>query len=109
MAKNLSEAVIENLNHIEGIDDILGQFYYVREPEELRKALERWLIHTPEGRNWLDSLGFISKEAVIKVIEQIETNLEQTHRDLVTKIQLLRSHVDTQSHPGKKNSSEEDP
>ena len=34
------------------------------------------------------------QEAVIKVIEQVETNLEESSRDLVTKIQTLRSYVD---------------
>ena len=45
----------------------------------------------------MDSLGFGTKEAVIKVIEQIETNLEESSRDLVTKIQTLRSYVDAKS------------
>ena len=42
----------------------------------------------------MDSLGLVNKEAVIEVIEMIETNLGESSRDLVTKIQTLRSYVD---------------
>ena len=103
MAKNLIEAIAEKLKYVDGVDDILGKFYYLRDPEELVQTIEQWLLHTSEGRTWLDRLGFINKEAVIKVIEQIETNLEESNRDLLTKIQMLRSYVDA------KGSAEEAP
>ncbi len=94
MARTLRETIVEKLKYVDGVDDILGKFYYISEPEELSQSIEYWLLRTPEGRSWLDGLGFVSKEAVIKVIEQIETNLEESNRDLVTKIQMLRSYVD---------------
>ena len=94
MANTLGDPILQNLKYIEGVEGILGQFYYLSDPEKLQQAIESWLLHTPEGRAWLDSLGFINKEAVIKVIEQVETNLEESSRDLVTKIQTLRSYVD---------------
>mgnify|MGYP001227452113 CR=1 FL=1 len=94
MANTLGDTILQNLKYIEGVEGILGQFYYLSDPEKLQQAIESWLLHTPEGRAWLDSLGFINKEAVIKVIEQVETNLEESSRDLVTKIQTLRSYVD---------------
>jgi hypothetical protein len=94
VANTLGDTILQNLKYIEGVEGILGQFYYLSDPEKLQQAIESWLLHTPEGRAWLDSLGFINKEAVIKVIEQVETNLEESSRDLVTKIQTLRSYVD---------------
>ena len=94
MAETLGDTILQNLKYIEGVEGILGQFYYLSDPDKLQQAIESWLLHTPEGRAWLDSLGFINKEAVIKVIEQVETNLEESSRDLVTKIQTLRSYVD---------------
>lgn len=94
MANTLGDTILQNLKYIEGVEGILGQFYYLSDPDKLQQAIESWLLHTPEGRAWLDSLGFINKEAVIKVIEQVETNLEESSRDLVTKIQTLRSYVD---------------
>ena len=99
MATTLGESIVEKLKYVDGVDDILGKFYYISQPEELGKSIEHWLLHTAEGRTWLGALGFINKEAVIKVIEQIETNLEQSNRDLVTKIQMLRSHVDAKGNP----------
>jgi hypothetical protein len=93
LAKDLKETILEQLGYVSGIEGVLGQFYYLRNPEEMVQGVERWLIHTPEGRAWLDSQGFINKEAFIKVIEQIETNLEASSRELVTKIQMLRSYV----------------
>ena len=94
MANTLGDTILQNLKYIEGVEGILGQFYYLSDPDKLQQAIESWLLHTPEGRAWLDSLGFVNKEAVIKVIEQVETNLEESSRDLVTKIQTLRSYVD---------------
>ena len=95
MAKNFNEAIADHLKYVDGLDDILGKFYYLSDPGELEQGIENWLVHTSEGRAWLDRLGFINKEAVIKVIEQIETNLEESSRELVTKIQMLRSYVDS--------------
>ena len=94
MANTLGDTILQNLKYVEGVEDIIGQFYYLSDPNKLQQAIENWLLHTPEGRAWLDSLGFVNKEAVIKVIEQVETNLEESSRDLVTKIQTLRSYVD---------------
>ena len=92
MSKNLNETILEHLKYVDGLDDILGKFYYLSDPEELKQGIEHWLVHTSEGRAWLDGLGFINKEAVIKVIEQIETNLEESSRGLVAKIQMPRSY-----------------
>lgn len=103
MAKTLGETIVESLNYVDGIDDILGKFYYLSDPDKLRQGIEQWLIQTPEGLAWLDSLGFVNKEAVVKVIDQIETNLQQSSRDLVAKIQMLKSYVDS------KGPQEEDP
>ena len=94
MANTLGDTILQNLKYVEGVEDIIRQFYYLSDPDKLQQAIESWLLHTPEGRAWLDSLGFVNKEAVIKVIEQVETNLEESSRDLVTKIQTLRSYVD---------------
>ena len=94
MANTLGDTILQNLKYVEGVEGILGQFYYLSDPDKLQQAIESWLLHTPEGRAWLDNLGFVNKEAVIKVIEQVETNLEESSRDLVTKIQTLRSYVD---------------
>ena len=94
MANTLGDTILQNLKYVEGVEDIIRQFYYLSDPDKLQQAIENWLLHTPEGRAWLDSLGFVNKEAVIKVIEQVETNLEESSRDLVTKIQTLRSYVD---------------
>ena len=94
MANTLGDTILQNLKYVEGVEGILGQFYYLSDPDKLQQAIESWLLHTPEGRAWLDSLGFVNKEAVIKVIEQVEVNLEESSRDLVTKIQTLRSYVD---------------
>ena len=94
MANTLGDTILQNLKYVEGVEGILGQFYYLSDPDKLQQAIESWLLHTPEGRAWLDSLGFVNKEAVIKVIEQVEANLEESSRDLVTKIQTLRSYVD---------------
>ena len=94
MANTLGDTILQHLKYVEGVEDILGQFYYLSDPDKLQQAIESWLLHTPEGRAWLDNLGFVNKEAVIKVIEQVETNLEESSRDLVTKIQTLRSYVD---------------
>ena len=94
MAKTLREAIAENLKYVEGLDDILGRFYYLRDPEELVRAVETWLLQSPEGRAWLDGLGLVNKEAVIKVIDQIEANLEQSNRDLVAKVRALKGYVD---------------
>ena len=94
MANTLDDTILQNLKYVEGVEVIIGQFYYLSDPDKLQQAIESWLLHTPEGRAWLDSLGFVNKEAVIKVIEQVETNLEESSRDLVTKIQTLRSYVD---------------
>ena len=99
MSTSLSAAIAAKLKYVDGVDDILGKFYYLRDPEELGQSVEQWLLQTSEGRAWLDSLGFVNKEAVIKVIEQIETNLEQSNRDLLTKIQMLRSYVDAKGNP----------
>ena len=101
MAKDLNETILEYLRYIDGVDDILGRFYYLSDPEKLKQGIEHWLVHTSEGRAWLDSLGFINKEAVIKVIEQVESNLEESSRELVTKIQTLRSYVDTKGNAGR--------
>jgi hypothetical protein len=109
LAETLSKTIVEKLRYVDGVDDILGKFYYISQPEELGQFIEHWLLHTPEGRTWLGDLGFINKEAVIKVIEQIETNLEQSNRDLVTKIQMLRSHVDSKGNPDKDLSQSEEP
>ena len=109
MTATLGETIIEKLRYVDGVDDILGKFYYISQPEELGKSIEHWLLHTTEGRTWLGALGFINKEAVIKVIEQIETNLEQSNRDLVTKIQMLRSHVDAKGNPETDSSQPETP
>ncbi|MBT7307909.1 MAG: hypothetical protein HN842_06805 [Gammaproteobacteria bacterium] len=95
LAKDLDETIHDHLKYVDGLDDILGKFYYLSDPGELKQGIEHWLVHTSEGRAWLDSLGFINKEAMIKVIEQIETNLEESNRELVTKIQMLRSYVDS--------------
>lgn len=95
LAKDLDETILDHLKYVDGLDDILGKFYYLSDPDELKQGIEHWLVHTSEGRSWLDSLGFINKEAMIKVIEQIETNLEESSRELVTKIQMLRSYVDS--------------
>ena len=94
MAQTLAEALAENLKYVDGVDNVLGKFYYLSDPDTLRQAIEQWLVHTPEGRAWLDGLGFVNKEAVIKVIEQIETNLEESNRNLLSKIHSLRSYVD---------------
>ena len=94
MANTLDDTILQNLKYVEGVEGIIGQFYYLSDPDKLQQAIESWLLHTPEGRAWLDGLGFVNKEAVIKVIEQVETNLEESSRDLVTKIQTLRSYVD---------------
>jgi len=104
LAENLKEAILEHLKYVDGVDGILGKFYYLSDPEEMRQGIEHWLIHTSQGRAWLDGQGFINKEAVIKVIEQIEANLEESSRELVTKIQMLRSYVDA-----KGNASQEPP
>lgn len=103
MAKNLHETIVDHLKYVNGLDDILGKFYYLSDPEELEQGIEHWLVHTSEGRAWLDRLGFINKEAVIKVIEQIETNLEESSRELVTKIQMLRSYVDSKGNIDRKS------
>ena len=103
MAKNLNEAIADHLKYVDGLDDILGKFYYLSDPGELEQGIEHWLVHTSEGRAWLDKLGFINKEAVIKVIEQIETNLEESSRELVTKIQMLRSYVDAKGNAGRES------
>ena len=95
LARDLNEAITEHLKYVDGLDDILGKFYYLSDPGKLEQGIEHWLVHTSEGRAWLDGLGFINKEAVIKVIEQIETNLQESSRELVTKIQMLRSYVDS--------------
>ena len=87
MAKDLDETILDHLKYVDGLDDILGKFYYLSDPDELKQGIEHWLVHTSEGRSWLDSLGFINKEAMIK--------LEETSRELVTKIQMLRSYVDS--------------
>ena len=94
MANTLGEAILQHLKYVEGVEGVLGQFYYLSDPDALQQGIERWLLQTPEGRAWMDGLGFVNKEAVIKVIEQIETNLEDSSRELVTKIQTLRSYVD---------------
>ena len=94
MAETLGEVIAEQLKYIDGVDDILGKFYYLNDPDALRHSLEQWILQTPAGRNWLDSQGFIHKEAVTKVIAQVEANLEQSNRDLVAKVQSLRSYVD---------------
>ncbi|MEC8645801.1 MAG: hypothetical protein VXY00_02390 [Candidatus Latescibacterota bacterium] len=94
MANTLGDTILQHLKYVDGVEGILGQFYYLSDPDQLQQGIERWLLHTPEGRAWMDNLGFVNKEAVIKVIEQIETNLEESSRDLVTKIQTLRSYVD---------------
>ena len=93
MANELRDAITKNLNYVDGVDNILGKFYYLSDPDQLRQAVEYWLSQTPEGRTWLESLGFINKEAVVKVIEQIETNLQQSNQDLVGKIQMLKSYM----------------
>lgn len=93
MANELRDAIIENLNYVDGVGDILGKFYYLSDPDQLRQAVEHWLLQTPAGRTWLESLGFINKEAVVKVIEQIETNLQQSNQDLVGKIKMLKSYM----------------
>jgi hypothetical protein len=93
LANELRDAITENLNYVDGVDNILGKFYYLSDPDQLRQAVEHWLTQTPEGRAWLESLGFINKEAVVKVIEQIETNLQQSNQDLVGKIQMLKSYM----------------
>lgn len=95
MAKNLKEVLLGHLKYVDGVDNILGKFYYLSDPEEMGQGIAHWLVHTPEGRTWLDSQGFINKEAVVKIIEQIETHLEESHRELLTKIQMLRSYVGT--------------
>jgi hypothetical protein len=94
LADTLNEAILEHLKYVDGVEGVLGKFYYLSDPEELQQGIGRWLLQTPEGRTWMDGLGFVNKEAVIKVIEQIETNLEESSRELVTKIQTLRSYVD---------------
>ena len=95
MPKTLAETIAENLNYVDGIDDILGKFYYLSEPDKLRQAIERWLVQTPEGLAWLDSLGFVNKDAVVGVIDQIETNLQESSRDLLTKIHHLKTYVNS--------------
>ena len=99
MAKELKETIIEHLNYVDGVDNILGKFYYLSDPDQLRQAVEHWLIQSPEGRTWLESLGFIDKGAVVKVIEQIETNLQQSNQDLVSKIQMLKSYMNSAADP----------
>lgn len=94
MANTLGEAILEHLKYIDGVEGVLGKFYYLSDPDDLQQGIERWLLQTPEGRAWMDGLGFVNKEAVIKVIEQIENNLEESSRELVTKIQTLRTYMD---------------
>jgi hypothetical protein len=101
LAKTLSETIAENLKFVSGVDGILGRFYYVSDPEELRQAIENWLVNTPEGRTWLDGLGFINKGTVVKVVEQIEANLEQSSQELLTKIQTFKSYVSAKGSPGR--------
>jgi hypothetical protein len=93
LSNNLAETIADNLNYVDGIDDILGKFYYLSDPDKLRQAIELWLVQTPEGLAWLESLGFVNKEAVVKVIDQIENNLQESSRDLLTKIHNLKSYV----------------
>ena len=50
MAQTLAEALAENLKYLDGVDNILGEFYYLSDPDTLRQAIEQWLVHTPEGR-----------------------------------------------------------
>ena len=64
------------------------------------RLVENWLIHTPEGRNWLEEMGFVNKEAMVQVIAQIESNLAQSNRDLLTKIQTLKSYVEAKGSDG---------
>ncbi|MBI2502088.1 MAG: hypothetical protein HYW07_02510 [Candidatus Latescibacteria bacterium] len=101
MAKTLSETIAENLKYVSGVDGILGKFYYVSDPDELRQAIENWLVNTPDGRTWLDSLGFINKSTVVKVVEQIEANLEQSSRDLLSKVQTFKSYVNSKGNQGR--------
>jgi len=101
LAKTLSETIAENLKFVSGVDGILGRFYYISDPEELQQAVESWLMNTPEGRTWLDSLGFIHKSAVVKVVEQIEANLEQSSRELLTKVQTFKSYVNSKGSQGR--------
>jgi hypothetical protein len=99
LAKDLGETILAYLRYVDGVEGILGKFYYLSDPDDLRQGIEHWLIHTPEGRAWLDGQGFINKEAVLKVIEQIEANLQTSSRELVTKIQMLRSYVHAKGSP----------
>ena len=82
MANTLGEAILEHLKYIDGVEGVLGKFYYLSDPDDLQQGIERWLLQTPEGRAWME------------VIEQIENNLEESSRELVTKIQTLRSYMD---------------
>ena len=101
MGKTLGETIAENLKYVNGVDGILGKFYYVSDPQELRQAIETWLVGTPDGRAWLDSLGFINKSTVVKVVEQIEANLEQSNQELLTKIQTFKSYVNSKGVQGR--------
>ena len=40
MAKELKETIIEHLNYVDGVDNILGKFYYLSDPDQLRQAVE---------------------------------------------------------------------
>lgn len=101
MARTLNETIAENLRYVSGVDGILGKFYYVSDPEELKQAIEHWLLNTPDGRTWLDGLGFISKSTVVKVVEQIEANIEQANLELLSKIQTFKSYVNAKGASGK--------
>ncbi|MSR84191.1 MAG: hypothetical protein EXS58_14915 [Candidatus Latescibacteria bacterium] len=101
MAKTLNETIVENLKYVSGVDGILGKFYYVSDPDELRQAIENWLVNTPDGRTWLDAVGFINKSTVVKVVEQIEANLEQSSQELLTKVQTFKSYVNSKGNQGR--------
>ena len=95
MNSPLGEKITQHLKYVDGYGDILGKFYYLTDPEDLAHLIENWMTHTPEGRSWIEDLGFVNKEAMVQVIAQIESNLAQSNRDLITKIQTLKTYVES--------------
>ena len=49
MANTLGDSILQHLKYVDGVEGILGQFYYLSDPDKLQQGIERWLLHSPGG------------------------------------------------------------
>lgn len=50
LAKAMDETILEHLKYVEGVECILGKFYYLSQPRDLVQAIAAWLEQATEGK-----------------------------------------------------------